>query len=595
MIEETTPSSAQPSQTGMSAEDLARLMKEMEMSRYQETKQLCESLMKMTVSPQAKVECRLPGLHRLTGDDDISCYLNTFERMATAEERPRHEWAKLLEPYLTGKAQQAFHSLSYSEKENYDAAVQVILRRYQLTPEAYRVKFKTDSKQGEETFEEYANRLQDNFCRWLEVTPSTFHNPEVRRCFDLIMIDQFLSTVVDETLRLKLRERNECSLIALARTADELLLHRRANSVARRDEANFRKKHGGTTDSRPNTASYSQGHTNSNPNRRGTFNQNCYRCGQLGHRIVDCPMPPPVRSAKYTFTPNTQTPAPNTIQHSSETGNCNFVAPEELITPNLSDVPKKGLPMMELVLRGETEAHVKTYGLVDSGSTVSLLPSDLCDKLSLPVTPCSEGTTLKILGEMTVTPHGVTSAEVEFGVSTLQVKFQVVKTLPAPVLLGVDFAHAVKLVLDFGEGCFGTSFGVEKPVKFPMLGMQSGEPEYPDYELDEGRDTIPVSCGTKLDVSATEQAELESLLGDFKDVLCDIPGFTDVDCHHIDVGDATPSRSHPYRIGPERKRALDEEISKLLECGKIEPSSSPWASPVVMVPKKGGTYRMCVD
>lgn len=101
------------------------------------------------------------------------------------------------------------------------------------------------------------------------------------------------------------------------------------------------------------------------------------------------------------------------------------------------DVPEQGLlPMMELVLKGgtdSTETCVKTYGLVDSGSTVSLLPTDLCEKLSLPVFPCREGTTLKILGEITVVSHGVTSAAVEFGVSTIQVNFQVVQTLPAPI------------------------------------------------------------------------------------------------------------------------------------------------------------------
>lgn len=596
MIEESSPSPAQPSQAGMSAEDLTRLMKEMEISRCQETKQLCESLMKITMGPQPRVEYKLPGLHRLTGDDDVSCYLSTFERIATAEERPRHEWAKLLEPYLTGKAQQAFHSLSNTEKENYDAVVQVILRRYQLTPEAYRVKFKTDTKQSEETFEEFANRLQENFYKWVEVTPSTIAIPEVKRCFDLVMIDQLLSTVVDETLRLKLRERNERSLIVLARTADELLLHRRANSMVRRDESNVRKKQGqgGLTGSRQNSSGHFQGQTVSNSNRRGAFNQNCYHCGQLGHRMVDCPMPSiPARSP--TTQHNTPTPIPGTTKHNPEIGKCNFIAPGYK-TPNPPDVPKQGLPMMELTLKGGKETCIRTYGLLDSGSTVSLLPTDLREKLSLTVTPCSEGTTLKILGETTVVPCGMTCAEVEFGVSTMQVNFQVVQALPAPVLLGVDFAHAVKLVMDFGAGCFGTSFGVEKPVKFPMLGIQCDEPEYPDYEVDmEDRDTIHVPSGTKLDISSNEQAELETLLSDFQDVLCDVPGFTDVDSHRIDVGDAVPSRSHPYRMGPERKKALDEEISKLLESGKIEPSSSPWASPVVMVPKRGGTYRMCID
>ena len=48
-------------------------------------------------------------------------------------------------------------------------------------------------------------------------------------------------------------------------------------------------------------------------------------------------------------------------------------------------------------------------------------------------------------------------------------------------------------------------------------------------------------------------------------------------------------------MGPERKRALDIELAMLLDTGKVEPSTSPWASPVVMVPKKNGQYRICID
>ena len=94
------------------------------------------------------------------------------------------------------------------------------LIRAHLTPDAYRLKFKSDSKHGEESFEEFANRLKDYFHRWVEISQATADLPEVKKCLNLVMIDQFLSTIADEGLRLKLREKNESSLIALACTAD---------------------------------------------------------------------------------------------------------------------------------------------------------------------------------------------------------------------------------------------------------------------------------------------------------------------------------------------------------------------------------------
>jgi hypothetical protein len=40
---------------------------------------------------------------------------------------------------------------------------------------------------------------------------------------------------------------------------------------------------------------------------------------------------------------------------------------------------------------------------------------------------------------------------------------------------------------------------------------------------------------------------------------------------------------------------LKEHIKKLLEKGFICPSSSPWGAPMIFVPKKDGTQRLCVD
>jgi hypothetical protein len=40
---------------------------------------------------------------------------------------------------------------------------------------------------------------------------------------------------------------------------------------------------------------------------------------------------------------------------------------------------------------------------------------------------------------------------------------------------------------------------------------------------------------------------------------------------------------------------LKEHMKELLEKGFIHPSSSPWGTPVIFVPKKDGTQRLCVD
>jgi len=51
----------------------------------------------------------------------------------------------------------------------------------------------------------------------------------------------------------------------------------------------------------------------------------------------------------------------------------------------------------------------------------------------------------------------------------------------------------------------------------------------------------------------------------------------------------------PYKISLEQSIALKEEINKLLNHGLIAPSHSPWAFPVLLVKKKNGKWKMCVD
>jgi hypothetical protein len=51
----------------------------------------------------------------------------------------------------------------------------------------------------------------------------------------------------------------------------------------------------------------------------------------------------------------------------------------------------------------------------------------------------------------------------------------------------------------------------------------------------------------------------------------------------------------PFRMTTPELAELKEHIRELLEKGFIHPSSSPWGAPVIFVPKKDSTQRLCVD
>jgi hypothetical protein len=65
--------------------------------------------------------------------------------------------------------------------------------------------------------------------------------------------------------------------------------------------------------------------------------------------------------------------------------------------------------------------------------------------------------------------------------------------------------------------------------------------------------------------------------------------------HEIKTKDATPIKQKAYRIAHSDHEFVKNEIQAMKEKGIIRESSSPWASPIVLVPKKNGKTRMCVD
>jgi hypothetical protein len=55
-----------------------------------------------------------------------------------------------------------------------------------------------------------------------------------------------------------------------------------------------------------------------------------------------------------------------------------------------------------------------------------------------------------------------------------------------------------------------------------------------------------------------------------------------------------PNRA-PYRTNPNETKEIQKQLQALLDKGYIRVSLSPWVVPIILVPKKDGTWHMCVD
>ena len=72
-------------------------------------------------------------------------------------------------------------------------------------------------------------------------------------------------------------------------------------------------------------------------------------------------------------------------------------------------------------------------------------------------------------------------------------------------------------------------------------------------------------------------------------------GHTDTTEMKIDTGKTAPIKMRPYRTPLTKRPIVDKAIDDMLEAGVVRRSSSAWAFPIVVVDKKDGTKRFCVD
>ena len=137
----------------------------------------------------------------------------------------------------------------------------------------------------------------------------------------------------------------------------------------------------------------------------------------------------------------------------------------------------------------------------------------------------------------------------------------------------------------------------------PVNAAKSADPEL-DLVLNSMEAEAAVGVPVKLE---DHQPLVNQIIDNFPGVFCDdLPPLLEEEAdltperrnivHRIPLEPGhVPPYQRPYRISPKEMAELQKQLKEMINSGVIQPSSSPYAAPVIFVPKKDGTLRMCID
>lgn len=174
--------------------------------------------------------------------------------------------------------------------------------------------------------------------------------------------------------------------------------------------------------------------------------------------------------------------------------------------------------------------------------------------------------------------------------------------LPVPIILGMDFLLKTGMVLDFQKAQYSLPIaeGAMKANYFPFL-HHDIHPTMHFYLAiasptcsDETRQNIH-QLALAANTDQRIRTELESLMLNWPTVCIQEISRTNLVKHRIITTDEIPVRRRAYKVSIEKQQFIEAQIQDLLNKGIIRPSTTPWASPVVVVQKKDGGSRLCID
>ena len=227
---------------------------------------------KALTQPRETIKAKAPKIPAFNeGKDVMDSYRLRFERYATAQKWEPDTWATGLSALLQGKALDVYALMPKEDTLSYYKLKVALLKRYELTEEGFKRKYKKCRPENGETFQQFKTRMKSYFTRWIDMASIEKSYEGLQ---DLILREQ-LTFICNRDLELFLREREPKSLEQASKLADQYKEARYVDIVSLTYKNNERSR------SRSNSESRSRSPIRRGPNQgnQGYPRVKCFNCG----------------------------------------------------------------------------------------------------------------------------------------------------------------------------------------------------------------------------------------------------------------------------------------------------------------------------
>ena len=158
---------------------------------------------------------------------EIDKYFVQFKKVVENLKWPKEHWTLLLQSVVIGKAREIYTQLSLSQSSDYNTVKDLILKAYELVPEAYRQQFRNFRKEHDQSHVEFARTKEQLFDRWCSSKNVKSDHKKLRQ---LMLVEEF-KRCIQSDVKAFLDEKEEETLDLAARVTDNHYLTHKASFV----------------------------------------------------------------------------------------------------------------------------------------------------------------------------------------------------------------------------------------------------------------------------------------------------------------------------------------------------------------------------